>query len=195
MIQVLSRAVSEPPIQLSTSLRRAAVTLIITDSLDLLLIERATRDGDPWSGHLGLPGGHVNAGESELDAAIRETAEEIGLQLTPSQLLGPLNDVVTPALHPSRQVRPFVFQVPRLPPLDLEPREVADALTIPLEDLLSGKNRGTFTLVYKETLWKLPCVDLGGRRLWGLTLRIIDDLLARLREVLERRHSNGSTGE
>ncbi|MBA3258253.1 MAG: NUDIX domain-containing protein, partial [Gemmatimonadales bacterium] len=61
----------------------AAVALVLVPDPDsVLLIRRAERTGDPWSGHMALPGGRRDSEDSDLIAtAIRETAEEVGLQL------------------------------------------------------------------------------------------------------------------
>ncbi len=49
---------------------------------DLLFIRRAEKSGDPWSGHMAFPGGHMESSDASLlAAAIRETQEEIGLDL------------------------------------------------------------------------------------------------------------------
>ncbi len=64
---------------------RAAVAIVLTDnagSLDLLLIERARRASDPWSGQMAFPGGRVDVADSTPRAAAeRETLEEVGLSL------------------------------------------------------------------------------------------------------------------
>ena len=79
------------PIRPST--RQAAVAIILrervregvrsgTNVTDLLFIRRAEKNGDPWSGHMAFPGGHIESSDTSLlDAAIRETREEIGLDL------------------------------------------------------------------------------------------------------------------
>ncbi|RHY81058.1 hypothetical protein DYB35_002889 [Aphanomyces astaci] len=63
-----------------------------TDPLELLFIRRAINPRDRWSGHIAFPGGRVEAGESALDAARRETMEEVGVDLTHAEVLGQLDD-------------------------------------------------------------------------------------------------------
>jgi 8-oxo-dGTP pyrophosphatase MutT (NUDIX family) len=61
---------------------------------EVLLIERARREGDPWSGHMAFPGGRVEiSDESVQRAAERETFEEVGIDLAGAELLGRLDDL------------------------------------------------------------------------------------------------------
>ena len=77
------------------STKKAAVAVILRpapgetlDSTEILFIKRAERDGDPWSGHMAFPGGHMEPDDSDLkESAIRETKEEIGLDLRDAQFL------------------------------------------------------------------------------------------------------------
>ncbi|MEP6687797.1 MAG: NUDIX domain-containing protein, partial [Gemmatimonadales bacterium] len=89
--------------------------MVLVPSPDaVLLIRRADRAGDPWSGHMALPGGRREETDPDLVAtAVRETFEEVGLSLAPADLLGSLDDVVprTPVLPPIA-VRPYVFALP-----------------------------------------------------------------------------------
>jgi 8-oxo-dGTP pyrophosphatase MutT (NUDIX family) len=69
--------------------RRACVACILRrspkypESLDMLFILRARRgDSGRWDGQVAFPGGHVEAGESDLTAVARECEEEVGLHLT-----------------------------------------------------------------------------------------------------------------
>ena len=65
--------------------REAAVAAILRPGPqpEMLFILRASKDGDPWSGHMAFPGGHRESSDASLRAtAERETWEEIGLDLT-----------------------------------------------------------------------------------------------------------------
>lgn len=64
--------------------REAAVALLLRprEQLEILLIKRAERDTDPWSGHMALPGGRREPGDADLvTTAFRETEEETGVPL------------------------------------------------------------------------------------------------------------------
>src|SRR2546422_8887368 len=87
--------------------------------LEILLIRRAERADDPWSGQIALPGGRYGAGDLDLEAtAVRETREETGVDLSGAERLGGLDDLYprTPILPPVG-VRPFVFGLARPPAL------------------------------------------------------------------------------
>jgi len=174
-------ALRAPPTEIDpTGARRAGVALVVDASGSVLFIRRAEKVGDPWSGHIGLPGGHAHPQESFLEAAIRETWEEVGIQLLPNHALGSLDDVRTPSSLPTKVVRPWVFRADSLGPFTLQADEVASVHRYPIGDLLRGTHRSTFQLEHGGGSWTLPCVDLDGLRLWGLTLRIVDQLLDRL---------------
>jgi 8-oxo-dGTP pyrophosphatase MutT (NUDIX family) len=111
---------------------------------------------------------------------MRETREEVGLALTSDMLLGALDDLAAVGGRPGLVVRPFVFAWPgELPPLTPN-EEVAETLIVPLRQLLDGDGRSTMTWQREGVTATLPCVALGAHQLWGLTLRVIDDLLDRL---------------
>ncbi len=158
---------------------RAAVSVILAPSArgaQILLIERAQRDGDPWSGHMALPGGRLEPSDPDwLHAAVRETREEVGVELDPRELVGELDDL-RPVTAPARiVVRPFVFVVSRVPPTVLSD-EVARVEWAPLGEL--ARSRGTIEVHHHGALRCMPCYFAGGRAVWGMTQRILEPFLS-----------------
>jgi 8-oxo-dGTP pyrophosphatase MutT (NUDIX family) len=118
------------------ALKRAAVCLIVADdgagNAAVVLTRRAERlTSHP--GQFALPGGRIDAGESVIEAALRETREEIGLALPPGAVLGALDD------YPTRSgylISPVVAWAPANADMRANPEEVADIHRVPLSDLL-----------------------------------------------------------
>lgn len=164
-------------------MRKAAVAAVLRDvpgDVELLFIRRAEHPRDPWSGQMGLPGGRVDPGDaSPLAAALRETREEIGLDLEAlGRSLGRLSEVRThlPLGSVPHSVVPFAFAVDGEPVLSPN-HEVQEALWVPLSFLANRRNRRSFTWVRKGLPLPMPCYTFRGRVIWGLTLRIVDELL------------------
>lgn len=176
----LRHALLRTPHRLTDEARKAAVAAIFDARGDLLLMRRAEHPDDPWSGHLSFPGGRVEPDDADsLAAAIRETSEEVGLALGEAQLIGQLDDLTTRPVTRGMIITPFVFHVPEFG--GLVPNEEVQSLhRIRLEDLLTGVGRDQFVLSFRGADYDMPTVDVDGHRLWGLTLRMIDDLLDRL---------------
>ncbi|MEV5770799.1 NUDIX hydrolase [Streptomyces antimycoticus] len=65
------------------TIRYTADVVAVTPDGDVLLIERGW---DPFEGHWAFPGGHVDPGETSLQAAVRELAEETGVHVAPAEL-------------------------------------------------------------------------------------------------------------
>lgn len=160
----------------------AAVAVIVVPGPDaVLFIRRAERSGDPWSGHMALPGGRRDLEDPDLVAtAIRETAEEVGLELPASTLLGSLDDVVprTPVLPPIA-VRPYVFALSSRPVLTLNP-EVAAARWVYLDHLLHPATYHSVRIQIRGESRDVPAYQLDDAIVWGMTERVITSLLAQL---------------
>ena len=160
----------------------AAVALLLragTDGPELLLIRRAERPGDPWSGHMALPGGRTDPADAGPAAtAARETHEEVGIDLRGARMVGAL-DVLTPVggRAPRIVVSPFVFAVPPGTPASTS-AEVALALWVPLEEL---SRPGCATEYLYEmgdgTVMRFPAYGARGHLVWGMTHRILTGFL------------------
>lgn len=121
-----------------------------------------------------------------LDAAIRETREELGLDLERhGQNLGALSAV--PATAHGKPVplviSPFVFSLCETPPPpSLTPNhEVQEVVWIPIDFFLNPSHRTRMQREIAGIPVNLPCYDYQSRRIWGLTLRMVDELLAIVR--------------
>jgi len=87
-----------------------------------------------------LPGGRIEAGETPLDAALRETAEELGLRLSAEDLLGRLDDRAT---RSGFVISPVVLWGGTDPTLDPDPNEVMAVYRVGLQALLDCEPRLT----------------------------------------------------
>lgn len=159
--------------------RLAAVAVVVVPGPDsVLLIRRAERLGDPWSGQVGLPGGGFDPGDVDLlRTAVRETFEEVGVDLGAAECVGTLDDVAprTPVLPPVT-VRPFVFCLPRRPALTLS-QEIAHAFWTELEHLRRPGVRVARSLDILGIPRTIEGYAVGDDFVWGMTERILTPFL------------------
>lgn len=167
------------------TISRAAVAVILRKSGDcfaVLAVKRAQDAKDPWSGHIALPGGRMEAQDSTvIDTAIREALEEIGVDLEraakPITILPPQS----PRNLPTLKVYPVVFMLTE----EIEVSkgdEVEEYYWIPLASLV----KVTTTVKLSSRYEKLVEAFLYERLektivIWGLTMRILDSLIKYLR--------------
>ncbi len=169
---------------------RASVALVLHehngDALDLLLIQRATRDSDPWSGHMAFPGGRRDPGDADvIHTARRETHEEVGLDLErDGEVIGRLDELRAVARHRPLDlvISPIVFALGRPAPLCPSPREVESALWVPLPFLTSAAARTTYTRTLDGITSDYPAFGYERYTIWGLTHRILDGFLEIVRD-------------
>lgn len=162
------------------SLMQAAVAMVLRDSDDgteVLMMQRALHENDPWSGQMAFPGGKIESSDqSAKDAAIRETHEEVGLVLHADDYVGRLDDVYGLKVNQtfSVHVACFVFK----PSRDIELStnyEVADTVWLPLSFLQNADNASDYYHPHDSTV-KMPAVMINAEKeqiLWGLSLRML----------------------
>ena len=162
----------------------AAVSVVLVPAPDaVLLIRRAERAGDPWSGHMALPGGRQEPADADLvETAIRETFEEVGLRL----------DRARPARQPRRRDPPHPG-----PPSDRRPTVRLFALRssvphpqsaksprcawVPLDHLLHPETYHSARIDIRGAPRDVPAYRFEEAIVWGMTERILTDLLDQLR--------------
>lgn len=166
-----------------TRQHQAAVAVVLRTrgaDTEMLFIKRAERAGDPWSGHMAFPGGHREASDVDLPAAaVRETQEEIGLDLSGSPLLGELPQQRPMSVRSKLLVAPFVFEIGGDPALTLN-HEVAAAVWTPVAAMHRGDNaaRSTPPLFEDDSANGDPGAFNGfrlggGYFVWGMTYRMV----------------------
>jgi len=140
---------------------------------EVLFIKRASRKGDRWTSHVAFPGGRRDPDdEDDKAAAIRETWEEVGLDLKKYAIdCGNLPQrLVTThwGKTPLMVLCPYVFLVTEhnAPPLKLQPTEVASTHWVPLRSLLAPSQR---TVVFEDVSSRLANQETGVKK-WMLSL-------------------------
>ena len=182
VIARVARTLRERPgeqLALSDPLRRAAVALILRDpgdaSLEFLMIKRADFEGDPWSGHVALPGGRHETGDESLQAtAIRETREETAIDIARhGRIIGQLDELQprTPML-PKIAIAPYVAVLAGDAAIRVS-AEVEAAFWVPLSALEDADSWSDVELAVRGEKRIFPAFLHKGYVIWGLTERIL----------------------
>lgn len=174
LADVLSRVgAHRPRLFEDVSAFHAATALIVAEEPvpTILVIRRATRPGDPWSGHAALPGGKREPEDVDLVAtARREVHEEVGVEL--DQPVGRLDDIG--GRRHLGVVSPFVFHLPRPVDTVAEPGEVAGVYWMPLSTLVddAARTRHPSRHVGPWPAWRHEDLVI-----WGLTHRTLTNFI------------------
>ena len=161
--------------------RVAAVSILLrTDasSVDVLLIRRAIVKNDRWSGQIGLPGGHrENSDASLLATAVRETHEEVGIDLElGAETLGRMEKVQAKARGKmlAMSITPFVFRATKYVNPVPGP-EVDVAFWFPLRRARDGELDSSHTYRSSHANFHMPAWVFEGCVVWGLTYEILSE--------------------
>lgn len=175
----------------SSDWRHAAVAAIFRDGpqgAELLFIQRAVHERDPWSGQIGFPGGRAEETDGDLlYTAARETREELGLDLLgpATRSLGPLDQLQARARRRvlAMAITPFAFVHEADEPPSLSPnQEVDDAFWVPLHDLVDPARWTWYDALRADSPYTFRAIDVGRgpAPLWGLTHYMTVEILHRL---------------
>jgi 8-oxo-dGTP pyrophosphatase MutT (NUDIX family) len=145
---------------------------------EVLLIRRADRQGDPWSGQMAFPGGHMDPSDQDMLAtAMRETREEVGLDLSQHELIGALDEhpATYQGVFTGMVIAPFVFALKHN--VELQPNhEVASVIWAPLGQMARGELNVQHALHRNGEVMHLPGFGVGPHVVWGLTHRMLQSL-------------------
>jgi 8-oxo-dGTP pyrophosphatase MutT (NUDIX family) len=142
-----SGRVGSPSFVEETGAARASAVLAPFYELDGELhtvLTRRSWDLRSHTGEVSFPGGGRDEGETLVEAALRESEEEIGLDPSTVEILGELDHLMT--ISSRSFIVPFVGLLPDVPVLDPNPSEVDAVLLVPVRELLLDE-------VYREERW------------------------------------------
>jgi 8-oxo-dGTP pyrophosphatase MutT (NUDIX family) len=171
-----------PPIRLSRRLapdpRPAAVLCPLFEERGEahVILTRRSSNLRSHTGEVSFPGGRLDPGETAEAAALREAHEEVGIDPSSVEVLGPMSPLVT--VQGQVLITPFVGALPGKPRLLPNPSEVERAFEVTLSELVSEG-------VFREEVWDIPGVgqrsisffELPGDTVWGATGWMLRDLL------------------
>lgn len=154
--------------------RAAALLLLYPDGKDIRMPLTVRRHDLPQhAGQVSLPGGRIDAGESPLDAALRETDEEIGVARDAIRIVGALSSLwVVVSNH---LLFPFVGIADARPDFRPAPNEVAELLEISIFDLCNPARLGWSRHSREGIIVDYPHFDLAGHQTWGATAMILGE--------------------
>ncbi|MCF7803361.1 MAG: CoA pyrophosphatase [Candidatus Marinimicrobia bacterium] len=177
MNHIRKRIQNHVPRQLAAmDLVRAAVLIPIVeseDNLEILLTVR-TDEVEHHKGQVAFPGGAVEPQDADVrETALRETREEIALTPDQIEVIGRIDDLWTPT---GFIVSPFIGYVPMLPELTMEPGEVSDYFTVPLDFFMHDANGYTKKYPRGDTEVDVWFYEYNSYKVWGVTAFIIRNL-------------------
>ena len=175
------RKVSPDP---SPDIKREAGVLITLfektpGDFHIIFIRRgSSSEQDKHAGQIGFPGGKRESTDRDMMfTALREAEEEIGLDLSQIDVLGPLTPLYIPVSK--YLVHPFVSYCAQVPHLSRQESEIEEILEIPLSVFKSASVRQStrIPLSMGITLNHVPCFLVGNHVIWGATAMIMNELL------------------
>ena len=162
----------------------ASVMMILKRSdpgYSLLFIKRPENEKDPFSGHMAFPGGRMeNDDESKLETAVRETYEEVGININKSaRVLGALDDV-NPNNPRARNyvVTPFLSVLEEEVVITPDQKEVEKTIWVPMYHLVDDKNTQIRIRERDGKEVKDYAYNYQNYLIWGMTGRVLHQFLS-----------------
>jgi 8-oxo-dGTP pyrophosphatase MutT (NUDIX family) len=155
----------------------AVLVPIILRAEPMVLLTQRHADLSKHAGQIAFPGGRVDAGETSVQAALREASEEVGLDSKYVTPLGYLDGFLTITHY---VVTPVVALVDPACSFVAQPNEVDDIFEVPLSFLMDARNRQIQSLDFKGLARHFYVYPHGDRYIWGATAGMIKSLHDRL---------------
>ena len=162
----------------------AAVVVLLRASdqkFQVLLVKRAEKPTDPWSGQIALPGGKRDPADRDLkETVVRESLEETGINLLVGcRFLGAMEPVRS-TQRPEMKIIPFVVLMEKTQAVRLN-EELTGYFWKPLQELVKCKGTAKFSF------GEYPAYIIENHIIWGLTYKILHNLLSLSSSIKEKK--------
>jgi 8-oxo-dGTP pyrophosphatase MutT (NUDIX family) len=135
------------------------------------ILTRRSQNLTNHRGEISFPGGRLDAGESVLQAALRETHEEIGLSPENVEVVGELNSMAT--VVSNSHIVPIVGKYRTQPKLHAVNSEVDRVFSVPLIELTRQDTYSQEHWVFSDREFQINFFYLDDETIWGATARIL----------------------
>jgi 8-oxo-dGTP pyrophosphatase MutT (NUDIX family) len=153
----------------------ALVLFYVRDGRPHLVLTLRAGDLSRHGGQVSFPGGAIEPGEAIASAALREAAEEIGIDPSVVRIVGPLTPLHIPVSD--FIVHPIVGVMDGTPVFRHAATEVERVLEVPFEDLLDPGRLHETSRMREDALVEVPYFDIDGHQIWGATAMMLAELL------------------
>lgn len=166
------RTLIEP---VSNPVKAAVLIYLFPDKLQklhLVLMKRPAYDGH-HSGQISFPGGKYEDSDKNMaETALRESHEEIGIDLNSTEIIGTLTNLYIPVS--SYLVYPFVAFTPTTPVFKIDPAEVDYLITTSIDEMISLQPKSTL-MSFRGKDFRVPYFEISGETVWGATAMILNE--------------------
>ena len=144
-------------------------------------LTKRSQDVEHHKGQISFPGGVVEKNESKMNAAIRETNEEIGVDKDVIKIIGNLTPLYIPVSN--FHISPYVGWTEEKPHTKVQDAEVKRVFSVSINDLILERNLKTKKDFFSNKSVKVPYFDLNGETVWGATSMILSEFKFILRNM------------
>ena len=144
-------------------------------------LTKRSQDLEHHKGQISFPGGVVEKNESKMNAAIRETNEEIGVDKDVIKVIGSLTPFYVPVSN--FHISPYVGWTEEKPHTKVQDAEVNRVFSVSINDLVLERNLKTKEDFFSNKSVKVPYFDLNGETVWGATSMILSEFKFILRNM------------
>lgn len=164
----------------NAKLAAVAIILFEEDNKLKFFLTRRTSNVDHHKGQISFPGGAKEEGESFQSTSLRESREEIGINIE-LELLGKLTPLYAPVS--GFLIYPYVWYSKDKPSTILNKNEVESIHDVDLDELQDSNTLSTKNITIKGISVNVPSFNFNSCVSWGATAMILSELKDSLAEI------------